>query len=81
MHSEREVGFEYSPWPGSLRWVNSYGAVLTPMKPVGRNSFTASTKVATGARSWANGVWKAVRAAKLGSRPRAGGLFNGPNCA
>ena len=42
-------------------WVNSFGTVLTPMMAVGRNSFTASTKVATGARSWANGVWKAAR--------------------
>ena len=64
MHSEREVGFEYGKMIGrSLIFamasitsrVNSFGTVLTPMMPVGRSALTASTKVETGARSWANG--------------------------
>ena len=36
--------------------VNSFGTALTPMMPVGRNALTASTKVETGGRSWANGL-------------------------
>ena len=65
MHSEREVGFEYGKMIGRwlivamawiTSWVNSFGTVLTPMMPVGRNSLTASTNVAIGARSCANGI-------------------------
>src|ERR1700680_3523733 len=41
--------------------VNSFGTVLTPTMPVGLTAFTASTKVDTGARSWANGFWKSAR--------------------
>jgi hypothetical protein len=35
--------------------VNSFGTVLTPMMPVGRIAFTASTKLLTLPRSCANG--------------------------
>ena len=64
MHSEREVGFEYGKMIGRslilamawiTSWVNSFGTVLTPMIPVGRNASTASTNVETGARSCAKG--------------------------
>ena len=50
--------------------VNSFGTVLTPTMAVGLSAFTASTKVDTGARSWANGFWKSARSVReVTSRP------------
>jgi hypothetical protein len=64
VHSEREVGFEYGKMIGRslilaiasiTSRLNSFGTVLTPIMPVGRNASTASAKVETEGRSCAKG--------------------------
>src|SRR5438874_13271435 len=47
-----------------MSWVNNFGTALTPTIAVGRNAFTASTKVPIGGRSCAKGFWKSARSVR-----------------